>query len=54
MYIRAVGFFYHLSITVLFTTFTELLLVFFQNHVGKVAAFLGYVYIYIHYIYTHT
>lgn len=39
--IRSIGFLYHLSITVLFTTFTELLLVFFKDDYGRAAKFLG-------------
>jgi len=39
--LRALGFFYHLSLGVLFTTFTELLLNDFDNNFAKTAAFLG-------------
>jgi MFS transporter, DHA1 family, tetracycline resistance protein len=39
--IRAIAFFYHLSLSILFTTFTELLLKYFDNHYAKTAAFLG-------------
>lgn len=38
---RALGFFYHLSLAVLFTTFTELLLDDFGGNFAKTAAFLG-------------
>lgn len=38
---RALGFFYHLSLAVLFTTFTELLLGDFGGNFSKTAAFLG-------------
>ena len=40
---RALGFFYHLSLAVLFTTFTELLLGDFGGDFSKTAAFLGWV-----------
>lgn len=39
--VRALGFFYHLSLAVLFTTFTELLLGDFGHDFSKTAAFLG-------------
>eukprot|EP00624_Nannochloropsis_granulata_P004632 evm.model.NODE_33050_length_15999_cov_35.200325.1 len=39
--LRALGFFYHLSLGVLFMTFTELLLDDFDNNYAKTAAFLG-------------
>lgn len=39
--VRALGFFYHLSLAVLFTTFTELLLGDFGGNFSKTAAFLG-------------
>lgn len=38
---RALGFFYHISFGVLFTTFTELLLNDFGNNYSQTAAFLG-------------
>lgn len=51
---RALGFFYHLSLAVLFTTFTELLLGDFGGNFSKTAAFLGCVYICIYlYVYKY-
>lgn len=41
--IRGMAFLYHVSLSVLFSTFTELLLDAFEGSYTRVAAFLGYV-----------